>query len=109
MPHVDHIPIPIELPAAAIEHSGGSAHTIAIPLAIPPRERCPPHEADEIVVCAANPETIRLRPLPEKYETKPAKAELSLGENIAAGVELESTGIGGVPVNRVMVRVKIKF
>jgi hypothetical protein len=98
-------PPPPTISAPADEGAG----SIKFPLFVPERSRCPSHHADEIVVCAENPETFRLRPLPEKYADAPVRPLFRTGENTSIGAELESAGVGGQISNRVMIRGRIKF
>jgi hypothetical protein len=70
---------------------------------------CSTEKQDEIVVCAINPETFRLRPLDDKFTQEPAKAVLHLSDSTSASAEVEGSGVGGWPSNRVMVRLKFKF
>lgn len=82
-----------------------------VDLRLTPR-RCPPATEGEIVVCAGDPETFRLRPIEGLVETPEGlpRAELGLGGNMAMDVHLEKVELpGGVVSNRVMVGVKLKF
>jgi hypothetical protein len=99
----DSPPVTIASPAGA-----ESGH-FQVPLFIPNGPRCPPHQPDEIVVCAEDPETFRLRPLPNKFADPVPQAWLKIGENTTMGTELESAGVGGQVSNRVMIRGKLKF
>lgn len=81
--------------------------------ASPAEGTCPPAvTADEVVVCGRpDQEAFRLRPLPPRY-TDPTlpKAETGLfGGAAKAAVEVENAGIGGVPSNRLMFRLKTPF
>jgi hypothetical protein len=66
---------------------------------------------DEIVVCGRAPGELgpsRLPPLPARESDIP-KAETAIGKGIAIAGETEQADVGGVPSNRLMVRLKIKF
>lgn len=81
------------------------------PIFVPKVPRCPKRGPDEIVVCAEDPETFRLRPLSQEFgadEDLP-RARLDLGEGASISAEVESAGVGGHVSNRVMVRGRIKF
>jgi hypothetical protein len=66
--------------------------------------------ADEIVVCATDPEKFRLRPLPDTYERPGSgKAELGLGSGITGALRAEARQLGGAISNRVMVDIKLGF
>jgi hypothetical protein len=73
------------------------------------RQRCPGNPEGEIVVCATDNEQFRLRLLPDQSQPRSEAPQLKLGENAAAGVGLERGSVGGVPSNRVMVKMKLKF
>ena len=62
--------------------------------------------ADEIVVCARSDEEFRLRPLPDRYERRAPRAEFDLG-GAKLAPEVEQGSVGGIPTNRVMLRLKI--
>lgn len=102
---MDYDAPPITLAVPADEQSS----RIRIPIFIPKGPRCPPHQSGEIVVCAQDPETFRLRPLPEKAEDPVPRTQLKTGEHTSIGAELESAGVGGFVSNRVMIRGKVKF
>lgn len=77
---------------------------------VPPTPRCPKHDAGEIVVCAQNPETFRLRPPAQPFaDDEIPRARLKLGEGAAIGAELEREGVGGHVSNRIMLRGRVKF
>lgn len=79
-------------------------------LLVPKTARCPQRAPDEIVVCAQDPETFRLRPLSQEFaDDEPARARLKLSEGASVGAEVERAGVGGHISNRVMVRGRIKF
>jgi hypothetical protein len=66
--------------------------------------------SDEIVVCGRkreNPYRLRETFGPTQSRLPSAKVELTKGVSLAA--ETEKGEVGGVPTNRAMVRVKIKF
>lgn len=73
---------------------------------------CRPEAAssDEVVVCAnRNGESpYRLREPRLRSEELP-KAELSVAEGVSVAGETEQADVGGVPSNRVMLRLKVKF
>ena len=81
-----------------------------IDLTIP--QPCRPEAAsnDEVVVCAnrngESPYRLQEQPPPEKGMPK---AELSLAEGVSVAGETEQADVGGVPSNRVMLRLKVKF
>jgi len=82
-----------------------------VDLGLAPR-RCPAATDGEIVVCAVDPETFRLRPIEGLAETPEGlpRAEFGLGGNMAMDVHLEKVELpGGIVSNRVMVGVKLKF
>jgi hypothetical protein len=64
---------------------------------------------DEIVVCGqSEQERYRLRTrLPDELPLLP-KAEVAIGDTKLA-VENEAASVGGIPANRMMVRLKLKF
>ena len=71
---------------------------------------CPAGAATgDVVVCGRHDQPYRLRPLPERYE-KPAlpRAEARVGA-AKLSAEGEQATIGGVPVNRAMVRLTFPF
>ncbi len=92
------------------------AQAVAGPnLPAPPRPRsdapCPVASGDEVVVCGRADDRYRLRPLPAGAD-KPAipKAEIGLGHGTRLGVEAEQgQDAQGGPINRAMVRLKIRF
>ncbi|MGN6357233.1 MAG: hypothetical protein ACTHLU_07105 [Novosphingobium sp.] len=93
--------------AQAIDEDSGRAR---LPLFVPQAPRCPKRAPDEILVCAEDPETFRLRPLTQEFtdEALP-QARLKLGEGSSIGAEVERTGVGGHVSNRVMIRGRITF
>jgi len=104
--------IPVEFPAEPTrpESGGSTSEKIAIPVVVPSRI-CSQSASDEIVVCAEDPETYRLRPLPDSYreEKQGGGLGMDLGKGVRVEQSLEQASIGGTPSNRVMVRAKIKF
>lgn len=73
-----------------------------------PVPRCAASKADEVVVCGSRDNRkYRLDPLPEA-EAGFGRAETTIG---GANVALvgEKGAVGGIPTNRAMVRIKIKF
>ena len=66
--------------------------------------------ADEVVVCAnrngESPYRLKEEASPE---TDVPKAELSIAEGASVAGETEQADVGGVPSNRVMLRLKVKF
>ena len=81
----------------------------------PPRPRsdapCPISTNDEVVVCGRTDDHYRLRPLPARAEEAAIpKAEIGLGHGTRLGLEVEQgQDAQGGPINRAMVRLKIKF
>jgi len=80
--------------------------------ALPPK--CDPAASatGEIVVCAPDPESERLRPLKGDYKADDGlpRAELDLGDGVSTGVDLQAARLpDGTVSNRVMAHVKIKF
>lgn len=75
------------------------------------KPRCTPATRDEIVVCAADPEKERLRPLPDTFVADEAlpRAQRDLGGGAALDVHLEQQQLGGAQSNRVMVGLNFKF
>lgn len=74
------------------------------------RPRCglePDAPTDEIIVCAPDEEQFRLRPIPELPDAPPAS--IAIGDNAQISGRVEGAMIGGVPSNRVMIDLKLKF
>ncbi|PEQ12958.1 hypothetical protein B2G71_08975 [Novosphingobium sp. PC22D] len=71
------------------------------------RSRCTAPQAGEIVVCAPDEERFRLRELPALAESTPGSVEI--GDDLSVAGRVESVMIGGVPSNRVMIDLKLKF
>ena len=61
---------------------------------------------DEIVVCGRSDEEFRLRPLPDRYERSAARAEFDLG-GAKLAPQVQQGSVGGIPTNRVMLRLRI--
>lgn len=83
-------------------------------LRVPIQKRCTPGgTGDDIVVCGrTDPDQYRLKPLPDRYEPPngPPRAEMNLSERETLGVEVEQgSDAQGGPINRAMVRYKLKF
>ena len=74
-------------------------------------ERCAPQPGEEIVVCAPRngPDPYRLPKLPDKYETKPLRAETEIAPGVTAGVNVAGSELPGAEGVGVMVKLKIKF
>ena len=74
--------------------------------------RCPTvPSGDDIVVCGdRQPDRYRLRPLPQRFETKGGLplAQTGIGGG-TLGVTTQQAMIGNVPVNRVMLTLKLPF
>lgn len=76
------------------------------------RRRCPEGRAQEIVVCAPDPNRDRLRPLKQDYSVTEGlpRAEGEIANGVSLGVDAEGAAMAnGVVSNRVMARVKMKF
>ena len=90
------------------------AQAVAGPmLPAPPRPRsdapCPVDaDSSDVIVCARDPDAYRLHPVPARFQRDGLpKAELRLG-NMALAAETEAAGLpGGVPSNRIMLRLRI--
>ena len=96
------------------------AIAIAQPISASPPERidltiaqpCSPEAAssEEVVVCAnrngESPYRLQQAPTPRKGVPK---AELSVAEGVSVAGETEQADVGGVPSNRVMLQLKVKF
>ncbi len=89
--------------------------TVAGPLLDKPPapDPCARPAAGDVVVCGrrADPQRYRLRPLGDRYSADAAalpKAETGiLGGRAALAAEAEAGSVGGVPSNRVMIRLRI--
>lgn len=80
------------------------------PIFVPKVPRCPKRAPDEILVCAQDPETFRLRLLPQEFtDDVLPQTRLKLGESSSIGAEVERAGVGGHISNRIMVRGRLKF
>lgn len=110
MPVSDALPI-AELPNVASEFAEvtGPSRAASLPTLTIVRPRCSPAPAGEIVVCAANPERNRLRPLPDVPEPGLPKASRPLGEGVVADIHNERAAVSGWPSNRIMVGVTFGF
>lgn len=107
----DAPPIAIVAPStitAGVEDSPAPVH---MPVYVKPTTPCVAQGPGEIVVCAQRPEKFRLRPEPERFEQEQGlpRMQFKTGETTLVGGELEATGVGGHPSNRVMVTGKLKF
>jgi len=72
-----------------------------------PERACRPARDGEVTVCGRRDEH-RLKPLPERYgDSALPKAEATVFGKGKLSIETEQRSIGGVPSNRVMVRIKI--
>ena len=82
------------------------------PRSVLPRE-CPrarPGDTD-VVVCGRGQEQFRLRATPERYSSDPEalpKASTTIGDNTVSA-ETEQGDVGGIPTNRIMLRLKRPF
>ena len=96
--------------AIAITQAISASPPERIDLTIP--QYCRPEAAssDEVVVCAnRNGESpYRLQEIPPQTKEVP-KAELSVAEGVSVAGETEQSDVGGMPSNRVMLRLKVKF
>lgn len=64
----------------------------------------------DIVVCGRRDSSrYRLPPVSPIYETERRKAERQIGNGTIVSAETERVEIGGMPSNRAMIRLKIKF
>lgn len=76
-------------------------------------ERSCPAEAGEpgeVVVCGRpDQERFRLKPLGDRAEPAIPRAEFNLLENVKAAAEVEQVDVGGLPSNRIMLRLKLPF
>lgn len=64
-----------------------------------------------MVVCGRGQEEFRLRTSPERYSTDPQalpRARTTIGGN-TIGAETEQGSVGGIPTNRVMLRLRRPF
>jgi hypothetical protein len=82
------------------------------PRSVLPRECPKPREGDTtVVVCGRGQEEFRLRAMPERYSADPQalpKAQTTIGGNTVAA-EAEQGDVGGIPTNRIMLRLKRPF
>lgn len=90
----------------AIEPADPSANWLASP------ERCarPPENKEEVVVCGRRDgqSPYRIGPQPSAPPALP-DAEFKISDNVKAGAKAEQGEVGGIPTNRAMVTLKIKF
>lgn len=65
-------------------------------------------DTDDVIVCARDPDAYRLHPVPERFRRGGLpEARIHLGST-ALAAETEAAGLpGGVPINRIMFRLKI--
>ncbi|WP_375270438.1 hypothetical protein [Sphingomonas sp.] len=82
------------------------------PRSVLPRE-CPSAQPgdSEVVVCGRGQEQFRLRAAPERYSSDPQalpKARTTIGGNTVSA-ETEQGDVGGIPTNRIMLRLKRPF
>lgn len=97
-------------PAVIAQSIDEEAAAIKPPIFVPKVPRCPKRAPDEILVCAQDPETFRLRSPPQQFvDDGIPQARLKLGAGASVGAELEREGVGGHVSNRVMVRGRLKF
>ena len=99
----------LEAPAFDLSQAGREAGKVDLRTI---RPRCPVGRADEIVVCASDPEKERARSLPETYMVAEGlpRAEIDLGGGVSLDVHLDAGAMpNGYTANRIMVGVKFKF
>ena len=65
--------------------------------------------SDEVVVCANRNGESPYRLQQSSQKEGIPKAEVSLAEGVSVAGETEQADIGGMPSNRVMLRLKVKF
>lgn len=97
---------------AALFIQAVSGPVLPKPKSVLPHE-CPKAEPGDtsIVVCARGQEEFRLRAVPERYSSDPQalpQAAMKIGNNTVSA-ETEQGGVGGIPTNRVMLRLKRPF
>lgn len=96
--------------AIAITQAVSASPPERIDLTIPQPCRPEAGSIDEVVVCAnrngESPYRLQQAPPPPK---RVPKAELSVAEGVSVAGETEQADVGGVPSNRVMLRLKVKF
>ena len=82
------------------------------PRSVLPRACPTPQPGDtDVVVCGRGQEEFRLRTSPERYSTDPQalpRAQTTIGGN-TIGAETEQGNVGGIPTNRVMLRLRRPF
>ena len=72
--------------------------------------RCTIADPDEIVVCGTRDNRkYRLDPLPDQPPPKRIKTYLTLAPGVTIGFGGEQGSVGGIPTNRGMLTLKIKF
>lgn len=98
-------------PVVIAQPADEAAAGIRLPIFVPRVPRCPKRVSDEILVCAEDPETFRLRPPSQDFPVDEGlpRARLDLDEGASLGVEVEREGVGGHISNRVMVRGRVRF
>lgn len=90
--------------AGEFDESEGTANTT-----ISAKRSCRAGPAGEIVICATNPETYRLRPLDDSFRESPLNAQIDIGEGVTLAPQLDSGSVGGWQSNRVMATVRFGF
>ena len=85
-----------------------------LPVTRPRRYEAPspatPTASDELVVCGRNDDRYRLKPLPPRPEEPLIpKAAMALPGGGKAAAEVEQGSVGGVPSNRLMLRLSKPF
>lgn len=70
--------------------------------------RTDPREDGEVVVCGRpDQEAFRLRPLPDRADAASLRAEVGIAGDLKAAAEVERANVGGIPSNRIMLRLKL--
>ncbi|MBS0482438.1 MAG: hypothetical protein JSR96_09855 [Proteobacteria bacterium] len=100
---------PLEAAAPLAAQHGSAPERFQIPIVTPNPERCPPARPGEIVVCAADPESFRMRPIVPPGRDPAPPNQIRLGENSSVETGVEQATVGGWSSNRAMVRYKLKF
>ncbi len=85
-----------------------------LPVARPRRSDAPcpatPAASDEVIVCGRDDDRYRLKPLPLRPEEPLIpKAAMALPGGAKAAAEVEQGSVGGVPSNRLMLRLSKPF
>lgn len=73
---------------------------------------CPTDAAEtgDVVVCGRpDQEQFRLRPLPDCAEPAMPRAETGVLGHLKAAADVEQGNVGGLPSNRIMLRLKLPF